>query len=208
MEILTKEERLAKYIIDHPDSRIAKDISTIKKERIFKVKQAAKKADKTTQKYEKWDEIIKMRRDDKLTLEQIAARLKPKITRERVRQILLQITAELGIEFPNKYNHPDNISTDCLVCGAEIVLRYACQFRGHGKHRCLEHKYVRKYLSKEDAKIAQLEHSKWRYHNDPKFRAACIKASRKWHEKVKNTPEFKAKEKAYQKIWRKKRYNK
>lgn len=203
---MTKEERLNKYINEHAESGLVKDMLNLTPIKL-RTKRLSKKEILLREKHKRWDEIIKLRLVDKLTLEQIANRVRPTITRERVRQILKEITAERGIQFPTSYGRAQPIITHCSVCGVEIKIKYLSQYKGEGKHRCPEHKNFRKYRNKEEAKLAQIARNKWRYKNDPAFRAARAASTMKYYNKIKNTPEFKKRNSQYQAALRKKKKN-
>jgi len=210
--MLTKEERLHKFITEHPDSNVAKavqvKVTLAKKQaeenakREFLVQARLTEQEERSKtlreaKLEKWSKIIEMRIDEKLTLQQIGDRLTPKITRERVRQILKEISLKTGATFPSSVVHEQTtMTTHCKFCNAEVLIR-TCFFKAHGKHNCKLHQNRQKYSTAEEALNAHLKLQRTRYQTDPDFRSRHAKSVKKWYLKVKNDPEFKRKRAEY-----------
>lgn len=222
---ITKEDRLKRYVLEHPMSKIANDYHALQKEkynrmnvvleieegmRLSKSKDISESAvyrkvalDKIAsskrrlEMLQRWSLVISLTFDENKRFIDIARELH--ITRERVRQIAADITKHLGVEFPSRRKGLA-IITHCRVCNAEIK-KFPSSFRGHGKHNCSEHRYYRKYVSKQEARKAHSDKIKRRYQTDPEYRAKRIAFCMKWHNKTKNNPERKAKLNEYAKTY-------
>lgn len=120
-----------------------------------------------------------------------------KISRERVRQILRQITNETGITFP-KNKSATFVDTRCKFCNVQISV-YQFAFQGHGHHNCREHLYRKKYKTPEDAAKAKYNRNQWRYDNDPEYKRRRLAATMRYYHKTKHDPVRMAKHRTYTK---------
>lgn len=146
--------------------------------------------------------ILDLRLTENLTCNKIGALQKPKITGERVRQILAQLADETGIEIPSFVKVSQMITTHCVVCNKELI-KPRSQFKRHGFHKCMSH--IRKYYTLEEQRAASAKRSNWRYHNDPAFRAKHVEYVKKYHLRTKDDPEVKRKFNAYQASYKRKK---
>ncbi len=139
-----------------------------------------------------------------MSLEDIAKTTEPRITRERVRQILAKITKDEGIVFPRatSKNRTRRVETECTICFNPLLLTER-MFKGHGHHRHWE--CVKQKFTKPDGTIMDRnEKARHRWHTDPKRRVAMKKSYYKWLKKKRKDPEWRKRYNAYQNSYRKK----
>ena len=216
----TKNDRMLKFISEHPTSNVARSIKLIEQTKIkstqlskpisietdmivrrrnnrIVIEQRPSKSVVSTAervlRLKRWSDIIEMRLNQGLTLEEIGIKLKPKISRERVRQILKQITSEFGIEFPCNGSF---VETACKKCAAMTRIR-TCHFRGHGHHNCPKHTGFYKYSTDEERSEAIRAKSILKYNTNPDFKARRKRANAKWYATVKDDPVYRAKQLKY-----------
>lgn len=136
------------------------------------------------QKKEREMNILEMRIEKKMTLEAIAASLTPRITRERVRQILERLELREGIELPHNFFR-EKVTTTCHKegCGEKITL-VASLYRGEGRHGCsVAHRFIKptKYVNPDGTPMTVAEKYRWIYHNVPGRKESMIKSAKAWH---------------------------
>ena len=137
------------------------------------------------------------------SLESIAAVMVPKVTRERVRQILKKVEDREGISLPHR-SIPvlKKVETTCQFpgCGKKILL-YPSYYRGEGMHGCcMEHrKKLRhtKYVNPDGTRMTLAEKYRWIYHNVPGRKEMQAKASAAYHKKMMADPKYREKLKKY-----------
>lgn len=157
---------------------------------------------------EQWKEremrIVELRLDGK-TLEQIAALMKPSLTRERVRQILERVSNREGITFEKQYKKTTKVATTCKFCGEGMVVNPSAFKEGMNYHKACKRS---KWLHEDGTPMTHVEVWNWRYHNDPVKRASHKASMKAWYEKMKKDPEKLENHRKRQKVYVTKYQNK
>ncbi len=101
--------------------------------------------------------------------------------------------------------HEDIIKT--CPCGEQFKVSWGLRKKKYHTKECGE-KYRKKARTPEEARLAMRTRIRYRYHNDPVFRAKRIQQTSVWHKKEwAKGGEYRKKTEAYQRAWRKNKYD-
>lgn len=151
--------------------------------------------------------IIELRLDG-LTLEEVAARITPPITRERVRQILERVSRREGVVFPKYPRQKQEPKTKpCKFCGEpKKVFGKAAEEGKEVYHRGC---HKSKYLHPDGTKMTKNEISRLRWRTDEARRKKHAALMKKRYLEIMADPELKKhrreKEAVYAKRWHEKK---
>lgn len=138
------------------------------------------------------EKLIVEMREQGATLQEIGDAMRPRVTRERVRQILSEFERTTGRTISIPFRVPDLVILNCRVCNEEIAVRPS-EFRGYGAHACGLHLYKRtsKYLKPDGTPMTRTEIARWRYHNVPGEKRRIMTHSYEWKKKkIASSPEY------------------
>lgn len=160
-------------------------------------------------KQEREKRVVSMILDNGMTLQKVGDVLG--VSRERVRQIIIRLEKREGIKIarPGRgaKKPPVLVATRCIFCNSivEVAERQYKHNKPTKTYRCKEHKHILMRskrileLCPEWPTMSNGQKQKWRYDNDPEWRAKHAAAVKKYHDSIKNDPVNKAKLKEYNK---------
>lgn len=146
--------------------------------------------------------IVEMRLDEELTLEQISQQVG--ITRERVRQILLNMERIAEVKFQTRFDRKKDVlmvAVRCRVCGKIRQMRADKHVEGK-RYFCRAHHlgptaYTYWLRCPEWFEMSKKERVNWRMHNDERVRARHRVSSMQVYLRNKDKPEYKERAKEY-----------
>jgi hypothetical protein len=176
-----KGELYAETEVQNRMRRNDKLVGAMERARKRRLAQQARKHEKRIARLHK---IVEMRREKKMTLQEIGAEFG--LTRERIRQIVAVYgTPEEKALFKTSVREPSpKVQSACGKCGKPVEYYKNGRARKYCSKQC-----ARKYATKEEAREAVIKRQHGRYTNDPVFRAKHRAAMRERSQRIKDDPE-------------------
>lgn len=152
--------------------------------------------------------ILEMRFERTMALEEIGAEFG--ISGRRVYQIIKEISAKHGIEFPRlrvdglrtaaRRRNGLTMHSKCMVCDTRIEVLQGARRRFCEAHKRVSLPSVRfARLCPNWLEMSEKERRLWRYKNDPEYRERRRASVYKCLRKIRSDPDFRRKSREYQK---------